>query len=59
MNHWQLVDVNKDKVVEIWEGRKVRVIGASVPGSFFCEAVDGLKPIYEASTAFLDAPEIH
>lgn len=54
-NHWQLCQryINSEQVVEIYGGRKVRITGISVPGSAFCEAVDGGTPIYHVSTAFL------
>ncbi len=56
MNHWKLVQEFIGKTVEVWGGRKVKIIGPATPGSAFCEAVDGGSPVYEVSTAFLRAP---
>lgn len=58
-NHWTKVAAFIGTTIEVYDGRLVKVTGASVPGSAHCEAVDGLTPpIYEVSTAFLEANAI-
>jgi hypothetical protein len=55
MNHWQLCYEFIGKTIEVYRGRLVKITGCATPGNAFCEAVDGGTPIYEVSTAFLQA----
>lgn len=54
MNHWQLVNDFKGQTIEVYNGRLVEIIGASVPGMVFCKSVDGGGIISEVCTMFLD-----
>lgn len=58
MNHWQLVIEYKGKTIQVYDSRIVRIIGASVPGSALCKAVDNGTPIFEVSTAYLSTENI-
>ncbi len=58
LNHWQLVSMFIGRIVGVYNGRRVRITGCSVPGNAFCESVDGKGPIYEVSTAFLQKEAI-
>lgn len=57
MNHWKLVQEYIGKTIEA-NGRVLLIKGQAVPGTAFCEAVDGGKPRYEVSTAFLQPENV-
>ena len=52
-NHWTLIASFLGTVVEVYSGRRVKIVGYGVPGIAACEAVDGGEPIYQVSTAVL------
>lgn len=58
MNHTQHVYEYIGKVVEVYDGRLVRITGVATPGNAFCEAADGGSPIYDVSSAFLQPERV-